>query len=145
MCGPILLSLLGVFLAVASAYSLGQNYIMGGSDSRKLGQALFFTIFFTLFLYYMMTLFIGTYVADWFYGRPVVCCAGFNKICRHVGSITLLSLLMPIVKILQLLIRLLLGDPDSNRNKCCVSYLGWWLFYLQKVHTFNSYAVMLMG
>lgn len=64
-------------------------------------------IFMTLFLYYVMVFLIGYCCANWFYGHHNSgICRGFGHINKsHIGSLTFASILVTIVKIIQLLIQ----------------------------------------
>lgn len=79
-------------------------------------------IFFSMFLYYVMVFLIGYTCANWYYGHPRTgCCRGFSLMnSAHIGSLTFASLLIGIIKLLQLLGSTGYGDNSSMNGNCCV-------------------------
>lgn len=70
-------------------------------------------IFFSIFIYYVMTYLIASAVSNWFYMRgSSAACAGCPSIIYHLGSITFASVVITVTKIL----RMLISEERRNAN-----------------------------
>lgn len=83
--------------------------------------------FMTAFLYYVMVFLIGYTCAKWFYNHiSTGCCRGFSLLnSAHIGSLTFASLLIGILKILQLLGSTVYRGQNATGNSCAACCMCW--------------------
>lgn len=102
-------------------------------------------LFFSFLLFYVMVYLVGNRVADWFYGRRSGCCVGLGRLfTHHLGTITYAAIVIPFIKLLQLVVWCLVGGPNSTRSACLRPFLGSCLQNIYSlVYTLNDTAIVL--
>jgi hypothetical protein len=109
---PVIVGVLGLALAgfgVTSLAGVAASFA-NGTLSRESAQGvsflhLFYYIFFSYFLYYVMVFLVATSAADWYYQRGSSFCSGLGRLMgAHIGSLTFASIIVSLVKIVQLIL-----------------------------------------
>ena len=108
---------------------------------------LFFNMFYSYFLYYVMVFLIATATALWYYGiEENYFVRGFKNIWNaHIGSLTFASLIVAIVSML----KNAADNQNNNQNGCgmvCVCIVRCFLSFLEEiVKVLNHNAVIVMS
>ena len=103
------------------------------------------SVFYFFFSFYIMVYLVANRAADWFYGRKSSCCEGLGRLfSHHLGTIAFAAFIIPIVKLMQLVAWVFIGDPKSGRALFLQPFLGACLQEFQiLVYTLNDMAIIL--
>lgn len=144
---PVLVGLVAMGLAVMSVVEVVRTNSMHIDGSVMFVRSFYgvcFFIFFNCLIYYVMVYLIANAVADWYYMRGEKCFSGVGRMfAYHIGTITFASLLIPFVKVIQLMLKCCIGDPGQGGCRaCCRPCIDCCVGALQGlVYTLNSYSI----
>lgn len=105
------------------------------------------SIFFSLFLYYVLVYMIASAVGNWFYMQGgLASCAGCPGVISHFGSFTFAALIITFIKVLRAIVDY--GARNTDNFLCCLCLCLTQCFLASVealLQAMNHYAVIMMS
>jgi hypothetical protein len=104
-------------------------------------------MFITAFLYYVTVFLIASAVGQWYYQRNANCCAGLgNLLCSHLGSLTFASIIITLIKLVQMALDSAQREADNCYVKICICCIQCCVSSIEAlIQTLNHYAIIIMS